>query len=82
MMANFEEHAKTNYKNRWLYFTVHEDEYEDSDELGSFYVEIFDRQGKDVANLSPFATRQKASSAAIAYIQEREAKSREISPEL
>ena len=76
-MANFEEHAKTDYKGRWLYFTVHSD-----GEKDSYYVEIFDRQGKDVADLSPFATRRKANAAAISYIQEREAKSREISPQL
>lgn len=80
MMANFEEHAKTDYKNHWLYFTVFEDE-----EAGGYYVDIFDRQGRDVAQLPTnghYSTKKEASSAAIDFIQEREAKSREISPQL
>jgi len=79
-MANFEEHAKTDYKNRWLYFTVHEDE-----DDGGFYAEIFDRQGKDVATVpttGSYSTKAEANKYAIAFIQEREAKAREIpSPE-
>lgn len=78
MPGNFEGHATTDYKGRWLYFTVQLDK---SDY--SYYVELFDRQGKDVeSDLPSFPTKREANAAAVAYIQEREAKGREISPEI
>ena len=72
-MANFEEHAKTDYKNRWLYFTVHEDE-----DDGGFYAEIFDRQGKDVERLLGLDSKKEARVAAIRRITTLEGHAREI----
>ena len=73
MMANFEEHRKTSYKDRWLYFTVHEDI-----DAGDFYVEIFDRQGKDVERLLGLDSKKEARVAAIRRITTLEGSAREI----
>jgi hypothetical protein len=65
------------YKERWLYFTVVHSEYD-----GGYYVEIFDRQGNDVATLPKgdgvYPTKAKANTEAVAFIQKKEAQGREI----
>lgn len=73
MMANFEEHRRTSYKDRWLYFTVVEDI-----DAGDFYAEIFDRQGKDVENLLGFDSKKEARIAAIRRITTLEGHAREV----
>ena len=81
-MSSFSPHHETTYKNRWLYFTVTQDTYEESDEYGKYYAEIFDRAGKDVALTESLDTFVEARTAAMTKIRELEAKAKELRPSL